>query len=142
MRPTGLTLIAVYHYLAAAFLGLLGCGLFVGGKVISMLGGADAVLLPRTGFVIGVVGGTIFLAFALLHVLAGYGVWSMQNWGRILAIILAVISLLFALPGLLLTTMMMHVFYGGYRILRVVISVLIIWYLLTPEVKALFGARA
>ena len=87
------------------------------------------------------VGGTIFLAFALLHVLAGYGVWSMQNWGRILAIILAVISLLFALPGLLLTAMMMHVFFGGFRILRIVISVLIIWYLLKPEVKALFGAR-
>ena len=77
MRPTGLTLIAVYDYLAGAFLGLLACGLFVGGKVISMLGGTDAVLLPRTGFLIGVIGGTIFLAFAFLHVLAGYGVWSM-----------------------------------------------------------------
>ena len=121
---------------------LVGCGLFVGGKVISMLGGTDAVLLPRTGFLIGVVGGTIFLASALLHVLAGYGVWSMQNWGRVLAIILAVISLLFALPGLLLTAMMMHVFFGGSRILRIVISVLIIWYLLKPEVKGLFGARA
>ena len=86
MRPTALTLIAVYHYLAAAFLGLVGCGLFVGGKVISMLGGTDAVLLPRTGFLIGVVGGTIFLASALLHVLAGYGVWSIENWGRVLAI--------------------------------------------------------
>ena len=107
-----------------------------------MLGGINEVLLPRTGFLIGVVGGTIFLAFALVHVLAGYGVWSMQNWGRVLAIILAVISLLFALPGLLLTAMMMHVFFGGSRILRIVISVLIIWYLLKPEVKGLFGARA
>ena len=142
MRPTGLTLIAVYHYLAAAFLGLQACGLFVGGKVISMLGGADAVLLPRTGFLIGVVGGTIFLVLALLHVLAGYGVWSMQNWGRILAIILAVISLLFAVPGLVLTAMTMHVFIGSYRILRIGISLVIIWYLLKPEVKALFGARA
>ena len=141
MRPTAVTLIAVYHSLAAAFLGLVGCGLFVGGKVIRMLGGTDAVLLPRTGFLIGVVGGTIFLASALLHVLAGYGVWSIENWGRVLAIILAIISLLFALPGLLLTAMMMHVFFGGSRILRIVISVLIIWYLLKPEVKALFGAR-
>jgi len=37
---------------------------------------------------------------------------------------------------------MMHVFFGGSRILRIVISVLIIWYLLKPEVKGLFGARA
>jgi uncharacterized membrane protein (DUF2068 family) len=132
----------VYHYLAAAFLGLLGCGLFVGGKVLSMLGGAEGIVLPRAGFLIGVVGGTIFLVFALVHLLAGYGVWSMQNWGRLLAIILAVVSLLLALPGLLLTAMMMHVFFGSFRILRIVISALIVWYLLKPEVKALFGARA
>jgi uncharacterized membrane protein (DUF2068 family) len=130
----------VYHYLAAAFLGLLGCGLFVGGKVLSTLGGAEGIVLPRAGFLIGVVGGTIFLVFALVHLLAGYGVWSMQNWGRVLAIILAVVSLLLALPGLLLTAMMMHVFFGSFRILRIVISVLIVWYLLKPEVKALFGA--
>lgn len=132
----------MYHYLAAAFLGLLGCGLFVGGKVLSMLGGAEGIVLPRAGFLIGVVGGTIFLVFALVHLLAGYGVWSMQNWGRLLAIILAVVSLLLALPGLLLTAMMMHVFFGSFRILRIVISALIVWYLLKPEVKALFGARA
>jgi len=142
MRPTEVTLIAIYYYLATAFLGVLGVGLFVGGKVLSMLGGADSVMLPRAGFLIGVVGGTIFLAFALVHVLAGYGVWSMQNWGRVLAIILAAVSLVFALPGILMMAMMMHMFLGGFRIIRVVISVLIIWYLLRPEVKALFGARA
>jgi len=142
VRPTGISLLAVYHYLVAVFLALLGCGLFVGGKVISMLGGAEGVMLPRTGFLIGVVGGSIFLVFALVHVSAGYGVWSMQNWGRVLAIILAVISLVFALPGLLLTAVMMHFFFGSLRILRIVISALIIWYLLKPEVKALFGSRA
>jgi hypothetical protein len=142
MRPTGLTLIAVYEGLAAAFLGLIGCALFVGGKVISMLGGAEGLMLPRTGFLIGTVGGGIFLGFALIHVLAGVGIWSMQNWGRLLAIILAVISLVFAIPGLLLTAMTMHAFFGGFRILRVVICVLIIWYLLKPEIKALFSARA
>ena len=75
--------------------------------MLSLLGGVDSVMLPRAGFLIGVVGGTLFLASALLHVLAGYGVWSMQNWGRVLAIILAVISLVFALPGLLMMAMMM-----------------------------------
>src|SRR6516162_7005325 len=114
MRPTGLTLIAVYEGLAAAFLGLIGCALFVGGKVISMLGGAEGVMLPRTGFLIGTVGGGIFLGFALIHVLAGVGIWSMQNWGRLLAIILAVISLVLAIPGLVLTAMTMHVFFGGF----------------------------
>ena len=138
MRPTGVTLIAIYHYLAAAMLGVIGVSLFVGGKVISMLGGADSVILPRTGFLIGVVGGSVFLAFALVHVIAGFGVWSMKEWGRLLAIVLAVISLLLAIPGLLLSAITMHVFFGGYRILRVTISVLLIWYLLQAETKAAF----
>ena len=136
MRPTGVTLIAIYHYLAAAMLGVIGVSLFVGGKVISMLGGADSAMLPRTGFLIGVVGGSVFLAFALVHVIAGFGVWSMKEWGRLLAIVLAVISLLLAIPGLLLSAITM--FFGGYRILRVTISVLLIWYLLQAETKAAF----
>ncbi len=138
MRPAGVTLIAIYHYLAAAFVAVLGVGLFVGGKVISMLGGADGFVLPKAGFLIGVVGGTAFLVFALIHAIAGFAVWSMKEWGRLLAIVLAVISLVFAIPGLLLSAMTMHAFFGGYRVVRVLISVLIIWYLLQPGIKTLF----
>ena len=140
MRPTGVTLIALYHYLAAVILTGFGASLFVGGKLISMLGVADSDMLPRAGFLIGVVGGVFCLAFALVYAIAGFGVWSMREWGRILSIVMAVISLLFAVPGLLLTAMTMHVFFffGGFRILRIAISVLIIWYLLQPQVKAVF----
>ncbi len=140
MRPTGLTLIAIYHYLAAAFIAVLACGLFIGGKVISMLGGTEGVMLPKAGFLIGVVGGVAFLVFALIHAVAGFGVWSMKEWGRTLAIVLAIVSLIFAIPGLLLSAFTMHAFFGGYRILRVIISVLIIWYLMQAETKAQFRA--
>jgi uncharacterized membrane protein (DUF2068 family) len=140
MRPTGVTLIAIYHYLAAAFIAVLGIGLFVGGKVISMLGGADGVVLPKAGFLIGVVGGTALLVFALIHAIAGFGMWSMTEWGRLLAIVLAVISLVFAIPGLLLSALTMHALFGGFRVLRVVISALIIWYLLQAGTKAMFRA--
>jgi uncharacterized membrane protein (DUF2068 family) len=142
MRPTGVALIAIYHYPAAAFIAVLGVGLFVGGKVISMLGGADGVVLPKAGFLIGVVGGTALLVFALIRAIAGFGVWSMKEWGRLLAIILAVISLVFAIPGLLLSAITMHALFGGFRVLRVVISALIIWYLLQAETNAQFRASA
>lgn len=139
MRPTGVTLIALYHYLAAVILTGFGVSLFVGGKFISMLGGGDSGMLPKAGFLIGVVGGVFCLALALLYAIAGFGVWSMREWGRILSIVMAVISLVFAVPGLLLTVMTMHVFFfGGLRILRIAISVLVIWYLMQPQVKAVF----
>jgi predicted membrane protein len=51
--------------------------------------------------------------------------------GRILSIVLAVISLLISLPGLLMT----------YRLFRIAISILIIWYLMQPQIKVLFQRR-
>jgi hypothetical protein len=142
MRPAGVTLIAVYHYLAAAFIAVLACGLFVGGKIISMLGGANGFVLPKAGYLIGVVGGSAFLVFAVIHAVAGYGVWSLKEWGRRLAIVLAVVSLLLAIPGLMLSALTMHAFFGGYRILRIIISGLILWYLVQSETKVLFRAGA
>jgi hypothetical protein len=70
MRPTGVTLIAVYDYLAGAFLGLVGrpvrwrqshqhAGRYQRGST------------PAHGIPDWSDRGTIFLAFAFLHVLAG-----------------------------------------------------------------------
>lgn len=142
VRPTGVTLIALYNYLAALMLAMFGIALLVGGKLISMLGGADSGILPRTGFMIGVVGGSIFLAFAVVYAIAGFGMWSMREWARTLSIILAVISLVFSLPSLLLLAMTMQMFMGSYRIARIAISVFILWYLFQAETKAAFRAAA
>jgi len=55
MRPTGVTLIAVYDYLAGAFLGLVGRPVRWR-QSHQHAGGINEVLLPRTGFLIGVIG--------------------------------------------------------------------------------------
>jgi hypothetical protein len=142
MRPTGIALIAIYHFLAAAFLVFLAIALGVGGSFIAAMFGAGRSLpLGGLGFLVGVLGATFSLVFACVAALAGYGVWTFREWGRILCIVLAVISILFSLPGLLLH-MHFGLFLGGYRIIKVAIQVLIVWYLVQPQIVVLFRPTA
>ena len=64
--------------------------------------------------------------------------WTLREWGRILCIVLAVLSLLFSFPGLLMMGLHFSLFFGTYRLFRIAISILIIWYLVQPQTKALF----
>ncbi len=141
MRPTGVVLIALYHFLTALILVLIAISLVVGGSLLgAMFGGMNAhpVGGMGLGMVIGVFGAIFLLFFAAIAVLVGYGLWTLREWARILAIVLAVLSLLFSLPGLLMMGLHLHFFYGTYRLLRIVISVLIIWYLMQPQIRAIF----
>ncbi len=149
MRPTGVVLIAIYHFLTAAGLLLLAVAILIGGSLLGTFLGNhfDTRLGTGLGVVIGIVAAVFFFGMALLAVVAGYGVWAMREWGRILNIALAAISLLFALPTLLFSMAHAHLFFGGFLfggfgLIRVAISALIIWYLVQPHVVALFQRRA
>jgi len=141
MRPTGVVLIALYHFLSALFLVLFATFLVVGGTVLAGMFGASN-FGPATGLglglMVGALGGVFFLVFALVAAIAGWGMWSMREWGRVLSIVLAVISLIFSLPGLLMMGLHLHLFFGTYRLFRIAISILIIWYLVQPQIKSLF----
>jgi hypothetical protein len=145
MRPTGVVLIALYHFVSALFLVLFAIFLAVGGTVLAGMFGASKYG-PATGLglglMVGVLGGVFFLVFAVVAAIAGWGVWSMREWGRILSIVLAVISLIFSLPGLLMMGLHLHLFFGTYRLFRIAISILIIWYLVQPQIKVLFQRGA
>lgn len=143
MRPTGIVLIAVYHFLAAAFLVCLAIALGAGGSVLAaMFGAGRSSLLGGMGFLVGILGATSSLVFACIAALAGYGVWTLREWGRILCIVLAVISILFSLPGLLFLGLHFGFFLGGYRVIKIAIQVLIVWYLVQPQIVALFRPTA
>lgn len=146
MRPSGVVLIAIYHFLSALFLVLLAISLVVGGSVLAlMFGGAgreSAIAGLGLGLLVGVVGAAFFLFYAAIAAVAGYGIWALREWGRILSIVLAVISLLFSFPGLLMMGLHLHLFFGTYRLFRIAISILIIWYLMQPQIKVLFQRRA
>ena len=146
MRPTGVALIAVYHFLTAAGLLLVACAIVVGGSVLGAFFGRNLDIHvggASLGFLIGVIGAAVFFGFAAIAAIAGYGMWTMREWGRILNIVLATISLLAALPGFLFMMAPTHVafggfFFGGFGLIRIAISALIIWYLVQPHVVALF----
>jgi len=142
MRPTGIVLIALYHYLAAAFLVMLAIALAVGGSVLgAMFAAGNRGLLGGMGLFVGVLGACLTLIFAVVAALAGYGVWTFREWGRILCIVLAAITVLLSLPGLLFMGLHFGFFLGGYRVIKVAINVLIIWYLVQPQIRSLFLRR-
>ena len=145
MRPTGVVLIAIYHFVGAAFLLLLAASLVVGGSVLgAMFGGGRGGPIGGMGLglFVGVLGAAFTLVFALVAAFAGYGVWTFREWGRILCIVLAVISVLMSLPGLLLMGLHFGLFLGGYRLLRTAVNVVIIWYLVQPQIRAYFQGSA
>ena len=145
MRPTGVTLIAIYHVIGAVFLVLLAVALVAGGSLLNSLfgGGKEGAIGGMgLGLFVGVLGAAFTLVFALVAAIAGYGVWSLREWGRILCIVLAVISILLSLPGLLLMGLHFGLFFGGYRFFRTAVNVVIIWYLVQPQIRALFQGSA
>ena len=82
------------------------------------------------GLLVGMVGAVFFLFYATIAGVAGYGLWTLREWGRILSIALAVLSLVFSLPGLLMMGVHLNLFFGTYRLVRIAISILMIWYLM------------
>jgi hypothetical protein len=146
MRPTGVVLIAIYHFLTAAVLLLIAIAVIVGGGLLGTFLSShfESRFGTGLGLIVGIVAAVFLCGMAVLAVIAGYGLWAMREWGRILNIVLAAISLLFALPGLLFSVAHAHIFFfggflfGGFGLIRIVISALIIWYLVQPHVVALF----
>jgi hypothetical protein len=145
MRPTGIVLIALYHGITAVFLAFLAVSVAVGGSVLGAVFGASQQNGPGglgIGLVIGMIGAAFFVFFALIAAAAGYGLWSLREWGRILCIGLAIISLAVALPGLLFMRLHFGAFFGGFRLLRIAISGVILWYLMQPQIISLFRRPA
>jgi hypothetical protein len=139
MRPAGVVLIAIYHFLSALFLVLFAVFLAVGGTVLgAMFASTHDSPLGGLGMMVGMLGGIFFFCYAVVAFVAGFGMWTLREWGRILSIVLAVMTLLFSVPGLLLMGAHLHLFFGTYRLFRIAISILIIWYLVQPQIKAVF----
>jgi len=146
-RPVGVTIIAILYFLGAILCVLGGIGMMVGGGFIATLigqqGGQGSAAGAGVFAGLGVVMGVFFLILAIIPLVVGLGLWKLKEWGRILAIAVSAISAVLQLFGVV--GMLLHFSVGGFAFLvcRLAISVLIVWYLLKPEVKAAFqSARA
>jgi uncharacterized membrane protein (DUF2068 family) len=134
MRPLGVTLIGAYQILRGVLGVLFGLCLLVftglAGKLASLASEGNAVsqILHNLGRMAGL--GVI--AFAILHILAGFGLLKMQNWGRLLTLLLSAIGLVILLPVLVAAL--------GLPLIFAAINAASIFYLAMPPVKRVFHA--
>ncbi len=100
MRPLGVTLVGAYQILRGVLGLLFGlCLLLFTGlaaRLASMASEGNAVGQILHNF--GRMAGLGVIAFAILHILAGFGLLKMQNWGRLLTLLLSAIALVVLLP--------------------------------------------
>jgi hypothetical protein len=125
-RPTGVTILAILAFIGGAF-GILGALALLG------LGFAFAgVAAGGLGFIFGIV----LLVLSILYLWIGWGFWNLKRsaWSLGLVVFGAgiVISLIEMLLGYATITNL---------IVTIVINGIVIYYLLTPGVKAAFGVE-
>jgi hypothetical protein len=133
-RPTGITILAVLAFIG----GILGiCGSLSGIVGGSFLGGLAASVGASNASALGgliAVYSIVALAFAVADLVFGFGAWTLKPWAWMLGMVLFGLNIVFQLVALLAgwTTF-------GAALIPVVIGGIIIYYLLTPDVKKAFG---
>ena len=124
-RPDGITLIGIYHFLMAGlslvgFLAIMTVPVLVGVSTIATHVEDAHIPIAITGALFLAVG-LVVLAIGAANLVVGIALWNLRPWSRIAVIILAAFRL-FNFP------------------LGTAVGGLTIWYLLQPEVEALFEA--
>ncbi|MHA2602104.1 MAG: hypothetical protein AM324_008260 [Candidatus Thorarchaeota archaeon SMTZ1-83] len=113
-RPLGVTILALLQILAGlAWLVL----------------GATAVLAAGLAGIFGFIllfGGAILLIVGIIGLIIGFGLWGMKSWAWIWAIIVNFISLIIGLTN------------PAQNVLGLAISLIIIIYLMTPDIRSRF----
>jgi uncharacterized membrane protein (DUF2068 family) len=137
-RPIGITVIALFDFLAAMFFLLVGLLMALGMGLAGMsndVGGGAAAMLAG----LGIVGAVIFFACAVLCALMGWGLWTLKNWARIITLVFAFIGLGFGALGLMGSMVHFEVFTFAFQLVPVAINGLVAWYMMQPHVKQAFG---
>ena len=133
-RPTGITILAVLAFIGG-ILGICGgLGGIVGG---SFFGGLAASAGASNATALGgmlVVYSIIALIFAVADLVFGFGAWTLKPWAWMLGMVLFGLNIVFQLVAVLAGWSTL----GGV-IISIVIAGVIIYYLLTPDVKKAFG---
>lgn len=137
-RPTGVTLVAIYSFLAGV------------PEILLALSWLFLPLPGQTGTAAILIGLPI-LASGILYIAVGWGLLELRNWARITAIVLHALSLisclilgailLFGIDFSALDPFVGRISFPGVGLgfwIFAVISGVIIWYLLTPDVERAF----
>ncbi len=120
-RPTGVTILAVLNFIVGIFGALGGLVVIAAGTAAAAYGfGIEGTLAAALG--------ALMLIISLLRFGVGWGLWNIMKWGYQGAMILAIIGIILALPNIV-----------GAGIINIIISGIIIYYLIQPEIKDVFG---
>jgi hypothetical protein len=116
--------------------------------VFLLLGG---IVLLTAGALIGSVdGGTglgglaaiiglITLVVGAAELICAWGFWSLRPWAWTLGIVLAVVSVALLVVQALLSGNIVGSLVNVNSLVTIVISAVIVWYLMQPQIKAAFG---
>jgi uncharacterized membrane protein (DUF2068 family) len=125
-KPVGIRIIAIGSFLEAVVIVIAGTP-----KIYQLVKASNAVSNDLTALAAGfVLDGFVF---TILHLLAGWGLWTLKNWARVLAIILSTLAAVFELLRWLFAH---HL--GVSYIISICISAVIIFYLTKPSVAVVF----
>ena len=113
-RPTGITILAVLYAIQGLY------AIAIGGIIFSTLGGFLEDFVGDIFETLGFVCLGVSVVIGIIYFLIAWGLWTLKTWARILAIIFAVIGL-FMFP------------------VGTIISIILLWYLFKPEIKAAFN---
>ncbi|MGO9643091.1 MAG: hypothetical protein ACLP1Y_17510 [Candidatus Acidiferrales bacterium] len=140
-RPTGVTVIGIFQ-IAFGVLAILGGLMAFGlGSAVALhraaFGGAFGAVAGALGAILGI----ILLVIGVLYIVLGIGMLKLFNWARILTLVFtALAALLHVLRLLRAMTHFMFIF-ASWNVIVLAICVLILWYLLQPNVKQAFGEK-
>jgi uncharacterized membrane protein (DUF2068 family) len=132
MRRLGVSLICFYQFLRAVI--GLGFGFFIVfydgpvNKFVSVSSQGNAIEQAVSHF--GHAAGLVIIAFAILHMVAGYGLLRMSGWGRALTLLFCAVELALELPT--------AVGVNAFSLCFGVINATCIIYLATPSVRRAF----
>jgi hypothetical protein len=126
-RPTGVTILAVLAAIGGVF-GILG-----GIALVGLLGFGAAATGQAGLFGIGVVFGILFLALGIANLAFAFGAWTLQPWAWSLGIIIQATSIIIAVVSVIGGSDI------GSQIIGVAIAAIILYYLMQPNIRAVFG---
>ncbi len=138
-RPAGVTVIAIFQIAFGLFAILLGLTAFgLGSDAVmhrAMMGGAVGAVVGALGAVVGI----ILLVLGVLYIVLGVGLLKLANWARLVTLVFAALGALLHVLRLFRDMAHLFVFHAFFSVIVTAICVLIIWYLLQPNVKQAFG---
>jgi hypothetical protein len=133
-RPMGITILAILGIIGGV-LGILGgCSVVAGGALIGAMGAQAGVNEAAAGGGLLSVYGIVILLIAVADIVFGIGAWTLKPWAWMLGLVLQGLNVVIALVSIVAGWSTF-----GSQIIGLAINAVIIYYLMTPDVKKAFG---